>query len=174
MVRAKGVRPVSDSPEKRSGMLPRRRRDAASPEERHTDPSNAMTSQMRRRWEVPDDEAVTTRFVSPRSAATPTTIMPAVSSPSTPSRPEPGFVEDEPEDGIPTPRPRMAMTAVAERVVSDRELVALPLDHRAGFVLSHIDGTTDLRTLIDLCGMSHEELVAVVDRLLALRAIRLV
>jgi hypothetical protein len=68
----------------------------------------------------------------------------------------------------------MAMTAVAERVVSDHELVTLPLDHRAGFVLSHIDGTTDLRTLIDLCGMSHEELVAVVDRLLALRAIRLV
>ena len=68
----------------------------------------------------------------------------------------------------------MAMTAVPERAVSDRELMTLPLDHRAGFVLSHVDGATDLRTLIDVCGMDHDELVGVVERLVALRAIRLV
>ena len=68
----------------------------------------------------------------------------------------------------------MPMTAVAVRTVSDGQLLSLPLDHRAGFVFSHVDGSTDLRTLIDVCGMTHDELVAIVEQLLALRAIRLV
>jgi|GEM_PF-2296085 len=113
-----------------------------------------MTSQMRRRWDLHDEEG---------------------EAPTLPKRPrEPGFLEEDPEDGVPTPRPKMPMSSIAERVASDRELLTLPLDHRDGFVLSHIDGTTDVRTLIDVCGMTHDELVAVVERLVALHVIRLV
>ena len=114
-------------------------------------------SQLRRRWEV-DVELDIARATRAASATAP---------------PEPGFLEDEPEDGVPTPRPRMPLSSVPVRVVADHELLTLPLDHRAGFVLSHVDGTTDIRTLIDVCGMTHDELVAVVDRLIALRVIRL-
>ena len=116
--------------------------------------SIVVTSQRRPRWELQDEEG---------------------EEPTLPRRPrEPGFLEEDPEEGIPTPRPKMPMTAVAHRLASDAELMSMPLDHRDGFVLSHIDGTTDIRTLIDVCGMTHDELVAVVQRLVALRAIRLV
>lgn len=63
------------------------------------------------------------------------------------------------------------MGSIPKRIVEDRELVTLPLDHRAAFVLSHVDGKTDVRTLIDVCAMTHDELVAVIERLLSLRAI---
>lgn len=92
---------------------------------------------------------------------------------SAPEMREPGFLDDEPEDGVPTPRPRVPLSSVPLRILADHELLTLPLDHRAGFVLSHVDGATDIRTLIDVCGMTHDELVAVVDRLISLGAIRL-
>ncbi len=169
------MRPVSDSPDKRSGMLPRRRTPSPTNEPPPDPQSNSMTSQMRRRWELEDEEAETQRFVPPRSGPTPSpSAASTTASFAGATAREPGFVEEDPEEGIPTPRPRMAMTAVPERAVSDRELMTLPLDHRAGFVLSHVDGATDLRTLIDVCGMDHDELVGVVERLVALRAIRLV
>lgn len=63
------------------------------------------------------------------------------------------------------------MGAIPKRIVEDRELLTLPLDHREAFVLSHIDGATDVRTLIDVCAMTQDELVAVIQRLLSLSAI---
>ena len=50
----------------------------------------------------------------------------------------------------------------------------LPLDHRAAFILMHIDGKTNLRTLVDVTGMVPEEVVTMVERLLELHAIALV
>ncbi|MBX3225955.1 MAG: hypothetical protein KIT84_29735 [Labilithrix sp.] len=72
---------------------------------------------------------------------------------------------------IPTPRPRLALGAIPRRLVDDREMLALPLDHRAAFVLMHIDGKTPLRTLVDVTGMLPEEVVTLVERLLELKAI---
>lgn len=86
---------------------------------------------------------------------------------------EPGFVEDEPEDGVPTPRPKLPLSCVPRRVVDERTLLTLPLDHRAGFVLAHVDGATDIRTLIDVCGLPQDELVALIEQLRALHAIEL-
>lgn len=86
---------------------------------------------------------------------------------------EPGFVADEPADGVPTPRPRVPLGCVPRRVMAERDLLALPLDHRAGFVLAHVDGETSVRTLIDVCGLPHDELVDLVADLLALRVIEL-
>lgn len=82
---------------------------------------------------------------------------------------QPGFTAV----GVPTPQPRLALSCVPRRVLSDDALLALPLDHRAGFVLAHIDGATEMHDLIDICGMPQEEVASVFERLLELRAIAL-
>lgn len=153
--RAKGTRAVSDALGTRSGMLPRRRDAAEAEAERHADASPVMKSQLRRRSDL-QEELDSARRDRAASALR-----------------EPGFVEDEPEDGVPTPRPKVPLSAVPIRIVSDRELLMLPLDHRAGFVLSHVDGTSDVRTLLDVCRLTHDELIEVVEQLIALRAILL-
>lgn len=85
--------------------------------------------------------------------------------------PAPAAEEDVGESGIPTPRPKLSLAAIPRRAMGEAEMRSLPLDHRAGFVLAHIDGLTNMRTLLDVCGMSHDVLVGVVERLLALRVI---
>ncbi len=59
------------------------------------------------------------------------------------------------------------------RLMSDKDLVGLPLDHRMGFVLAHIDGGTDIRTLTDVCGMTLEDVADVIERLVQLGVIKL-
>ncbi len=44
-------------------------------------------------------------------------------------------------------------------------LVTLPLDHRAGFLLSLMDGSLDLETLIEVSGMPRDEVLAIVREL---------
>lgn len=58
-------------------------------------------------------------------------------------------------------------------MMDEVEILTLPIDHRAGFVLAHVDGSTSVRTIIDISGMPQEEVTGVVDRLLALGAIAL-
>jgi hypothetical protein len=41
-------------------------------------------------------------------------------------------------------------------------LKRLPLDHRAGFVMSLMDGSIDLDTIIELCGMERDEALSLV------------
>ena len=77
------------------------------------------------------------------------------------------------EGGVATPRPKLPLAAVPRRKMGEEQLRSLPLDHRAGFVLAHIDGKTSMRTLLDVCGMSHDEIASVLDRLVQLRAIDL-
>lgn len=77
------------------------------------------------------------------------------------------------EGGVATPRPKLPLGAVPRRKMGEEELRKLPLDHRAGFVLAHIDGKTSMRTLLDVCGMSHDEIASVLERLVKLRAIDL-
>jgi len=51
-------------------------------------------------------------------------------------------------------------------VVMEAEcLKRLPLDHRAGFVLSLMDGSLDLETLIDLCGMERQDALSLIRNL---------
>ena len=54
---------------------------------------------------------------------------------------------------------------VAGRVVpkllkTKAEIAAAPIDHRAGFLLAHIDGVTSVAGLVDICGMPEEEVDA--------------
>jgi hypothetical protein len=41
----------------------------------------------------------------------------------------------------------------------------LPLDHRAGFLLSLMDGSLDLEMLVEVSGMDREEVIAIVHTL---------
>jgi hypothetical protein len=47
------------------------------------------------------------------------------------------------------------------RVTGDA-LKRLPLDHRAGFLLSLMDGSLDLETIIEVSAMSHDKALALV------------
>ena len=49
--------------------------------------------------------------------------------------------------------------------MSPQALKRLPLDHRAGFVISLMDGTLDLDTLVELSGMSREDALGLVRNL---------
>lgn len=77
------------------------------------------------------------------------------------------------QGGVATPRPKLPLGAVPRRRLGEDQLRQLPIDHRAGFVLAHIDGKTSIRTLLDVCGMSHDEIASVLERLVKLRAIDL-
>jgi len=46
--------------------------------------------------------------------------------------------------------------------VSPQTLRTLPLDHRAGFLLSRMDGTLDLDTLVEVSSMEREEVLRIV------------
>lgn len=57
--------------------------------------------------------------------------------------------------------------------VTLHELRELPLDPRAGFVVSLIDGLCTVETIADVAGFDATEVVAIVLRLLRLGAIEL-
>jgi hypothetical protein len=58
-------------------------------------------------------------------------------------------------------------------LVSPGELAKLPLDHRAGFVLSLLDGQTTVEGIVDASGMPTEEVLGIVAHLLEMSAIAL-
>lgn len=59
-----------------------------------------------------------------------------------------------------------ASTRVVPRLVrSKAEIAAAPIDHRAGFLLAHIDGVTSVQGLVDIAGMAENEVHEILDRL---------
>lgn len=50
-----------------------------------------------------------------------------------------------------------SMTGAPVAVVGSGDLVRLPLDHRAGFLLSRMDGYLDLDTLVEISAMRRPE-----------------
>jgi hypothetical protein len=88
-----------------------------------------------------------------------------------PPAPEPG-VPEQSEIRLLT-RPEMAaavtddtwarsMTGVLVVVMAVERLKRLPLDHRAGFLLSLMDGAMDLETMVEVAGMPREEVLRLV------------
>lgn len=87
---------------------------------------------------------------------------PRASDAPTLSPPPPDEIDPE------TPRPSMPPHAVP-RVVADAAFIrVLPLDARDGFLLAHVDGASDLRTLVDVTGMTELEVTSIVEKLLEL------
>jgi hypothetical protein len=70
-------------------------------------------------------------------------------------------------------RPLVSLFAVPWLVVSYVDLQKLPLDARAGFILSLIDGRCTVQTMLDISGMPEEETLDVLRELLRLGAVEL-
>lgn len=73
----------------------------------------------------------------------------------------------------PPPPLRWSLASVPVLAMKTDELVRLPLDHRAGFLLSHVDGASSFETLLDLVPLPESEVIGIVESLLALGVIRL-
>ncbi len=53
------------------------------------------------------------------------------------------------------------------------EIAHLPIDHRAGFLLAHVDGRQSMEEILDVCAMPEAEALAHLERLLALGVIEI-
>jgi hypothetical protein len=73
--------------------------------------------------------------------------------------------DDEPPSGI-VLRPEM-LAKVPRLAVSTTELMKLPLDHRAGFIASFVDGTFTIEMILDACAMPREEALSLLEDLAA-------
>ena len=58
-------------------------------------------------------------------------------------------------------------------VAAPEELMRLPLDHRAGFFLSLIDGRSSVGAILDACTMPSDEALGILNALLAQHVVRL-
>lgn len=128
--------------------------------------ANAAQSQLRKRFELGGNSTSTTHPSMLRAIDRATT------------RPEANDVI--PEEGtrgrngrptIPTPRPLISLGAIPRRLVDEKGMLSLPLDHRSAFLLMSIDGRTSIRSLVDVTGMQPEEVLVLVERLVELRAV---
>lgn len=54
-----------------------------------------------------------------------------------------------------------------------QEVAQLALDHRAGFLLAHVDGIHSMEEILDVCAMPEAEALAILERLCALGVIAL-
>ena len=57
--------------------------------------------------------------------------------------------------------------------VAPAQLAKLGLDHRAGFVLSMIDGATAIETLIDMSGLPRVDVLRILDEVVQSGAVAL-
>lgn len=68
-------------------------------------------------------------------------------------------VDEQPPSGVILRRDGLA--GKPRLAVSLDALKSMPLDHRAGFILSFADGKHTIDALLDACAMSHEEALAI-------------
>jgi hypothetical protein len=54
---------------------------------------------------------------------------------------------------------------VPKLVKTRSEIAAAPIDHRAGFLIAHVDGVTTVQGLVDIAGMPEEEVQEILERL---------
>ncbi|MGH7294475.1 MAG: hypothetical protein ACRELB_06070 [Polyangiaceae bacterium] len=70
-------------------------------------------------------------------------------------------------------RPLVPLHAVPWLIVTYDALRTMPLDSRAGFVVSRIDGQCTVEVLLDLCGLREDETLRILAALVRLGAIEL-
>src|SRR5262249_13303145 len=64
-----------------------------------------------------------------------------------------------------------SLDAIPKVSIGPEEIVALNLDHRAGFVLSQIDGVSSFEDLFSLSGMSRLDTARILGQLLDMKVI---
>jgi hypothetical protein len=67
----------------------------------------------------------------------------------------------------------LPMNAVPVVTVTQDALLRLPLDHRAGFMLTRIDGISSVRSIIDIAAMPIGEALTILEKLLTVGALGL-
>jgi hypothetical protein len=70
-------------------------------------------------------------------------------------------------------RPAVSLVATPWLVLSHVDLQRLPLDSRAGFVLSLIDGRCTVQMLLDISSMPEDETIDILRELVRLGAVEL-
>lgn len=90
------------------------------------------------------------------------------------------YVEGSTDDalllaGTISPAPQLGWSLSSVPVVARprEEILEMPLDHRAGFFLAHVDGKSNLETILDLVPLPESEVLALLESLVALGVIRL-
>ena len=58
-----------------------------------------------------------------------------------------------------------ALDGIPRLAVSQSELMAMPLDHRAGFIMSLVDGTYTVEMILDVCPLPRERALAILGEL---------
>jgi len=81
--------------------------------------------------------------------------------------------DDTPDDAVAPLPPVILVSATPRLCMEASELVALPLDHRSGFLLSHIDGKRTVEEVIDVSQFSANDTIEALGALIALGAIRI-
>jgi hypothetical protein len=66
-----------------------------------------------------------------------------------------------------------ARRRIPRTVRTKAEIAAAPIDHRAGFLLAHVDGVTSVQGLVDIAAMPENEVHAILERLLRLGIVAL-
>jgi hypothetical protein len=57
------------------------------------------------------------------------------------------------------------LASVPRLTVTRSQLMAMPLDHRAGFVVSFVDGTYTVEMILDVCPMPRDRALAILGEL---------
>lgn len=73
----------------------------------------------------------------------------------------------------PAPKLGWSLSSVPVLARAQAEIMKMALDHRAGFFLAHVDGMSNLETILDLVPLPEGEVLALVESLVALGVIRL-
>lgn len=81
------------------------------------------------------------------------------------------WLEEVPADLYGVRKDAIPFSAVPRIVMETSRLVALPLDHRSGFLLSHIDGVRSYGEIIDVANLSPEDTFEVLMALVGLGAL---
>jgi hypothetical protein len=70
-------------------------------------------------------------------------------------------------------RPIVPLFAVPWLVMTYEDLRGLPLDHRAGFILSRVDGRCTVEMIVDMASLPPDDTMEILRRLVELGAIEL-
>lgn len=64
------------------------------------------------------------------------------------------------------PSVRLTTQSVPVLAMTAAQMRGMPLDHRAGFILSHVDGVSSVETILDVSGMPGDEVLLLLQALL--------
>lgn len=93
--------------------------------------------------------------------------------PSRPRTSRPPLRVDEVGDAAVRLAVKAARSAAPRVLVTRAELARSPIDHREAFVVSLIDGKTDVAGLVDAAGLPRGEVMAILERLVRIGVVAL-